>query len=96
MPRPTAVSKANHAVTTPSSSAGGSVVRNPDGSVCSSVALSRSATPAGFSTVVMFQVKDTRSRQKLSVAKWLAALLDVTSRQRTLERRQPSIGASLG
>jgi hypothetical protein len=62
-PRPTAVSNSNHAVTTPSSSVGGSVVRKPEGRVESRVWRSRSATPSGFSTVVMFQVKETRSRQ---------------------------------
>ena len=58
----------NQAVVTPSASSGGSDVANPLGSVRSRVAVSRSATPPGFSTVVMFHEKLIRSRQKLSVA----------------------------
>ncbi len=64
VPRPTAVSKAIHAVTTPPSSVGSSVVRKPLGSAVSSVAVSIVATPSGFSTVLRFQVNATRSRQK--------------------------------
>ena len=62
LPRPTAVSNAIHASVTPSAVAGSSVVRKPcaPASVCST----RSCTPSGPSTVLMFQVNATRSRQK--------------------------------
>ena len=63
LPRPTLVSKAIQAVMTPSASAGSSVTRKPTGSTSSSVARSRSATPARPSTVVMFQVNEMMSRQ---------------------------------
>ncbi len=53
---------------TPSASSGVSVVRNPEGSVSSSRAESMSAICSRPSTVLMFQVNDTRSRQKLSSA----------------------------
>ena len=50
----------------PSASVGGSVVRQPRGFVCASVASSMSLTPSRPSTVLMFHVNETRSRQKLS------------------------------
>ena len=52
--------------------------------------VSRSATPAGSSTVVMFQEKATRSRQKLFVAKRLAAR-DVAFLQCGLEVGEPGL-----
>ena len=63
LPRPTAVSNAIHAVTTPSASVGSSVTRNPVGRMRRAVSPTRSATPDGPSTVVMFQVNATMSRQ---------------------------------
>jgi len=72
-PRPTAVSNSNQADVTPSAVSGSSVNRKPCGAVPSSVSVRRSATPAGFSTVVMFQEKAIRSRQKLVAAKSPAA-----------------------
>jgi hypothetical protein len=64
-PRPISVSNAIHASITPSASVGSSVVRQPRGLVCASVWSSISRTPARSSTVLMFQVNETRSRQKL-------------------------------
>ena len=68
-PRPTSVSNSIQASVTPSASAGGSVVRQLRGFVCPSAWSSMSLTPAGPSTVLMFQVNETRSRQKPSSAK---------------------------
>ena len=67
-PRPTAVSNWMNAETTPESSVASSSVRKPDGSVWASRDVSMSAIPSRPSTVLMFQVNATRSRQELSVA----------------------------
>ena len=65
-PRPVSVSNSIQASAMPSASVGGSVVRQPRGFVCASVASSMSLTPSRPSTVLMFHVNETRSRQKLS------------------------------
>ena len=58
----------NADTTPPPSSVAGSRVRNPVGSVGASRSVSMSAMPSRPSTVLMFQVKATRSRQKESTA----------------------------
>ena len=63
MPRPTAVSKRNQAVTTPPSSVGGSVTSKPEGATRSTTSPTIAATSSRPSTVLRFQVKETRSRQ---------------------------------
>jgi hypothetical protein len=69
MPRPTAVSNSMNAETTPSpSSVAVSRILNPAGSVAASRAVSMSAMPSRPSSVLMFQVNATRSRQKESTA----------------------------
>jgi hypothetical protein len=73
---------------TPSASAGGSVVRKPLGSMWSRQARSISATPSRPSTVLMFQVNDTRSRQKQSVANIPAAFS--ASRARSADSKSAS------
>ena len=57
----------NAEATSPSAVAS-SRVRKPDGLVSASRACSMSATPSRPSTVLRFQVKETRSRQKQSTA----------------------------
>ena len=66
VPRPTAVSNAIQASVMPSASEGGSVVRQPLGRTCGSWDSSIARISAGPSSVLMFQVKATRSRQKPS------------------------------
>ena len=61
------------------------------GSVRSSVSVSSSATPSGFSTVVMFQLKETRSRQKLVAANMPGRPRDVAGAQRLLEVGEPAL-----
>ena len=58
---------------TPSASVAGSVTVKPLGDVVASVPSSSLRTPSRPSTVVRFQVKETRSRQKLVGANIAAA-----------------------
>ncbi len=73
-------------------SAAGSLSRKPDGSTRSRVAARRSATPSGSSTVVRFQEKATRSRQKLVAANRPAARSMSRAGEGGLEVREPGRG----
>ena len=96
MPRPTAVSNSMNADVTSPSTVGVSLVRKSDGSVEASRSPSMSAISSRPSTVLMFQVNATRSRQKLSVANLADHAVDVAHRQRRFEVGEPGVHPLLG